>query len=101
MILDRTTLKVACEKHGIPDYMHGAIERYVFDGIHPGDFLTALFSNDFMEAAIRADSTNIECFRAYAMLFYNDLPRGCWGSPELMREWMGLRRAVSHEDSSQ
>lgn len=73
---------------GIPEHMRGGLARYVMDGVQPGDFLFALLSNDFMEAAGRADDENIEAFKAYARFFYNDIPMACRGSQKRVREWI-------------
>ena len=71
----------------IPDYMMGAITRYVEKGIPPGGFLTAVISNDLAGAVSRADDTNIRNLPAYVGYFYNHLPSQCWGSPERMKRW--------------
>ena len=86
--------------HGIPRYMHGGIVRYVENGIPPGHFLTAVFANDFMEAARRADDTNASCIHEYIRLLPS-LPIGCHGSPEAVREWIGHRglHGLNREDS--
>ena len=73
---------------GIPEYMHGGVIRYVERGIKPGDFLTAVFANNFMEACDRADSTNAACLFEYGRLLFS-MPLGSHGSPEIVREWIG------------
>jgi hypothetical protein len=72
----------------IPDHMMGAIRRYIDERIHPGDFLTAVISNDLREAVGCADDTNIRALPAYVAYFYNEAPSRCWGSPEKMRAWL-------------
>ena len=42
----------------IPDHMHGAVIRYVEDGIEPGGFLEAVLCNDLKGAVMRADAIN-------------------------------------------
>lgn len=75
------------ELGGIPSYMHGGIERYVHDGVKPGDFLTAVFENNLMKAAMRADDNNLHLLLEYARLLYN-LPGNCFGSPEAVKKWI-------------
>ncbi len=75
---------------GIPEYMVGGLSRYVIFGIKPGGFLTSLLENDFMEAAGRADDKNLQCFREYAIVFYNDLSRECYGTPGAVGRWTHL-----------
>lgn len=38
---------------------------------NPGSFADAIIRNDFMQVVSRADSTNLEALRFYAMLIYN------------------------------
>ena len=80
--------KTAMFKHGIPDYMHGAIIRYYENGIEPGSFLTALINNDLKETFGRADDVNRDCIRSYIMWFYNEAPGGSWGYEDAANKWI-------------
>lgn len=73
----------------LPPRMMGAIERYVNQGIPPGDFLTAVICNDLFEAVGRADEENMANLPAYVAYFYNEVTGACWGSRERMAAWMG------------
>lgn len=73
----------------IPYHMRGGIERYVMYGIPMGSFLTAIFANDFMEAAGRADSENQRALLAYARFLYNSVPSQCKGSYAAVDQWIG------------
>ena len=75
-------------KHLIPPYMWGGVERYMVNRIPGGSFLTALFSNDLMEAFARADDENGENMRRYAQFLYNYAPRGSYGSAANVRDWL-------------
>lgn len=79
----------AADWSAIPHHMRGVIERYVMNGIPMGSFLTAIFANDFMEAAGRADSENILALAAYARFLYNSVPSQCKGSYEAVDQWIG------------
>ena len=83
---DKQKLKMS--EYGIPEYMHGAIIRYYENGIEPGDFLTAVINNDLTEAIGRADDTNVNALKAYIMWFYNQVPRGSWGRPHAVSDWL-------------
>jgi hypothetical protein len=69
--------------------MHGAIVRWIEDAIPPGNFLTAVLSNDLCEACGRADDTNQTLLFAYISWLYSQAPGGCWGSPERFQAWRG------------
>ena len=72
----------------IPQYMHGGITRYVMHGIAPGGFLSAVVENDLCGALGRADDTNRSIIWNYVNLFYNDAPSECWGSPDMVNNWI-------------
>jgi len=85
---ERDILKMS--EYGIPERMQGGLIRYFDNRIPPGHFLTAVLSNDLMEAIARADDENVYCLKAYAMWLYNvppGRPNG-WGSPEAVKEWI-------------
>lgn len=71
-----------------------SVRRYVEEGGHVGHFLEAVFADSLSEAVGRADSTNRDLLVEWVMFVYNELPSGCWGSTEKVREWQrrgGLR----------
>jgi len=72
----------------IPSRMMGGIERYISDGIPPGDFLTSIITNDLSGAVGAADDENLRNLPAYVAYFYNEVPSGCWGSREIFDNWM-------------
>ena len=76
----------------IPERMVAALERYVHDGIEPGDFLAAVICNDLHEACNRADDENIWNLPAYAAWFRNEAPASCWGCREAMDRWIEMKR---------
>ena len=76
------------DQFAIPDYMSGGIQRYIENGIEPGDFLTAVICNDLFEAVGRADETNMANLPAYVSYFYTEAPSLCHGSRELMKLWI-------------
>lgn len=73
---------------GIPGHMRDGIERYVMSGVPMGSFLTAVFANDFMEAAGRADDANQAALFAYARFLYNHVPQPCKGSYDAVKSWI-------------
>lgn len=74
-------------EYGVPSHMHGAIIRYVEEGIPPGDFLSAVINNDLKEACARADNTNKHNLHTFVMWFYNQAPMYCWGRANAVRDW--------------
>lgn len=72
----------------IPGYMRAGVTEYVMRGVEPGGFIMAVFCNDLMEAAGRADHYNLASLGGWATFLYNFTPRGCWGSPEKVEAWI-------------
>jgi hypothetical protein len=75
----------------IPERMRSAIARYLFDGTKPGDFLSAVISNNLTKAVFSADDENLPLLRLYVQWFYWEAPGNSWGSADAMREWMRSR----------
>ena len=73
---------------GLPVRMWGGIKRYLSDGIPPGDFLTALISNDLLGCVSHADDENVLLLHHYIKFLYNGVPGNCWGSPKRFEEWI-------------
>jgi hypothetical protein len=72
----------------IPDRILAGIERYTEKHIKPGDFLLAVFQNDFVDAVARADPDTAVNLKAYMGYLYNVAPSDCWGSPEKVKAWL-------------
>ena len=97
MILSKENLKEKLVAGGIPPHMHEGIIEYVFEGRPPGDFLMAIFKNDFVQAAGRGDFANQKSLLEYASMLYNYIPCAAWGSSEQVVEWIakeGLNGAM-------
>ena len=72
----------------LPDYMIEGVILYVCHGIVPGDFLTAMLSNDARRALDHADPPNAALLGPWFRWFARTLPGQCWGSREAFRTWV-------------
>tara|TARA_R100000656_G_scaffold59398_1_gene46247 strand:- start:34 stop:321 length:288 start_codon:yes stop_codon:yes gene_type:complete len=72
----------------LPPHLQGGVRRYIEEGIPPGDFLTAVITNNLRLAVGHADSTSLAALTDIVRFFYNEPPGGCWGTPEKMKAWM-------------
>lgn len=90
-----------CDPHAdwsvIPQHMRGGIERYVMSGVPMGSFLTAIFANDFQEAAGRADDENRQALFGYARFLYNSVPSNCKGSYGAVDAWIAQGGLVGRQ----
>lgn len=65
-----------------------ALKRYRDDGCPLGDFLTAVVSNDLMQAFGRADMTSRENLFEICQWVYNNMPMTICGSREKVKAWI-------------
>lgn len=74
----------------ISEQIKEGMENYVFYGIEPGGFLSAVICNDLSNAVRRADIHNRKDYALYALIGFIDhkLPSGCWGSLQAFKDWM-------------
>lgn len=72
----------------VPDHTLAGLDRYVNHGIPPGDFLYCVLTNDLVGAFARADDENYRNLGAIVRYVYNELPSGCWRTPEKIERWI-------------
>lgn len=93
--LTEDRLTETMDRYALPDYMAGGVYRYLLYRIEPGNFLTAVLSNDLREAVTCADASNIAVLDLWVKFLYNEVPANCWGSPELVHAWLTKREVQS------
>lgn len=81
------TIKRAYVAIGLPLYMWPGLERYLEHGYKPGQFLTAILSNDLAMACQHADDENKVLLHTWTKFLHNNVPMVCWGSIENFRNW--------------
>lgn len=84
----------------LPEYMWDATRLYVDKGIAPGHFLTAALENRLSGAFAYADDANRKSMHGWVMFFYNDLPGGCWGTPDKVTDWIMKRGLLGIEEAA-
>lgn len=75
----------------IPHYTKYSIDEYVNNKIPIGGFLHSVLSNDLFTAVTKADEANLRCLKDIVLYIYNHTPSACWGSPEIVKEWLETR----------
>jgi len=61
---------------------------YSNEGLRPGGFLESVLANDLFGALGKADSYNRATIFQITSYIYNFLPSNCWGSYEIVNEWV-------------
>jgi len=72
----------------ISQHTQAALDRYVQEKILPGGFLMAVLTNDLFGAVSRADSDNLAALPDICRYIYNELPSGCWGSRDIVYQYI-------------
>jgi len=76
------------EYANIPERTISSITRYVEERVPTGGFLRAVLSNDLMGAMSKADLHNQQALPAICKYIYNRVPSGCWGSENIVNDWL-------------
>ena len=76
--------------------MQAGVDRYLNHGVPPGDFLTALFSNDLKMAFGKADEANTAAMRRWVGFMYG-MPSTSQGSPVAVRAWIARFAALGND----
>lgn len=84
----------------LPAHMQEAARLYVERGIQPGSFLRAVLENNLTESFGQADDENRLFMFEWARWLYNDAPGGCWGSKDVVAEWIN-RRGLKGKDNNE
>lgn len=76
----------------LPPHMHGAVRRYLNEGIELDDFLTAALSNQLVESFRYADTDNLAAMPRWAEWLLWECPSAAYGSPEKVGAWCESRQ---------
>ena len=72
----------------LPEHMREGTRAYIETGREPGDFLTAIMANDFLEAVGQADVHNGMALTQWAHFIYVQAPHQCHGSKAKVEQWV-------------
>lgn len=67
-----------------------ALRRYVVNHRAPGVFLTAVLSNNLIEAVLSANSESRFMIPQLCEYIFHHCPGNCWGDPEAVEEWISV-----------
>ncbi|HXO84676.1 MAG TPA: hypothetical protein VN803_04040 [Gemmatimonadales bacterium] len=72
----------------VPDYLHEGLIEYLASRRPVGHFLTAVLSNDLMEASVRADPLTRYFLVDVVLFLVNYAPATAWGSADKVSAWL-------------
>lgn len=72
----------------LPPLTQGSLRHYIEHRLRPGHYLTAVLSNDLVEAVNRADRENLDMLGYCVRWLVWYAPPDCWGSPSAVRMWL-------------
>lgn len=90
----RVYLKTRLNHCSVPDSLHDGLIEYVAARRPMGGFLTAVASNDLMQACRRADPVNRFIIWNIVDFFTLYVTSDCWGTPERVAAWLSDDRPV-------
>ena len=79
----------------LPEVMQPHARAYVENHESVGGFLTAVLSNNLVDAFGYADPDNRAAMHDWCMWLFNDIPSACWGSPLKVARWLEYHPAVT------
>ena len=98
---DEATLRSKLIEFGVPRHLDDGIVLYLLQGIPMGGGLTAVFSNDLMEAFGRADDETSYHMKHICEFIYSVAPNSSHGSPEKVQQYAQEIRKRRLEEASQ
>lgn len=73
---------------GVPFHTIGTLERYFYDRLPPGSFVTSVLENDLKGAIMRADVENKYSLNKIVEFVVWYMPSVSQGSPEKVYNWL-------------
>jgi len=70
------------------NYLDSGLENYLFHGLQPGGFLTALIVDDLQDARTRADVWNSKNIKNIYSVLFRRMPKESVGSREKYNDWL-------------
>lgn len=74
--------------YAIPPITKATIDNYIHKGWEPGNFVGHVLSNDLFGALGAADLDNRYSIFEVVRYIYNEAPRSCWGTNDVVRDWI-------------
>lgn len=72
----------------VPEHTFYALDRYIFSGGGPSDFLYSVLTNNLKKAVEHADSSNREALVTIVMYLLNRVPSTAWGDEDTVSRWL-------------
>jgi hypothetical protein len=85
----------------VPDHLWDGVRAHILTGRPTGNFLSAVFANDLLNAATGADEVSLERLPDIMRFLHNYAPAWCWGSRAVRARWreLGGIEGRAHEDA--
>lgn len=72
----------------IPEHLRGGLTRYLNNHIKPGDFLTAVLTNNLMGAFKTGDEKSLASIKDIIAYLYWEVGMDCYGTQEKFNSWI-------------
>lgn len=82
--------------HLVPEHLRDGLQRYIMEGGHVGQYLTALLDSDLLNVVGHGDDLSLAGLRGTVQFLHNYCPGGCWGSPAKRTAWQAKGGVQNH-----
>lgn len=93
----RQHLRDRLVESNVPSHLYEGLIEYIAGRRPVGSFLTAVLSNDLLEACIKADYVSRYHIVDVVMFLVNYAPAECWGSEKNVVDWLVARETPTPE----
>ncbi len=80
------------ESSEVPPTLHNGLVLYLTQGIRPGSFLTAVLSNQLVQAVNAGDESSLAALVPLVRWLYMAAPALSWSSESNMQAWIQMNR---------
>ncbi len=77
----------------IPEHLREPLGRFLVHGLHPGDFLKAVISNNLKQAVASGNDASLAGLRPLVMFMLNHAPAYAFGYSGAYQIWVGMTQS--------
>jgi hypothetical protein len=89
--------RAALRAYGVPDHVREGLELYLVHHVPTGGAVRAILENDLTQTFNRADPATLAGLVPIVAFLIHEAPAEAWGSPALVRAWLGAAPARAEE----
>lgn len=80
------------DEYGIPAVLHGGLDRYLKQGIRPGDYLFFMLTNNLTGVMLHWAGGSPNPAYELIRFFCSEIPAAAWGTIQKVEAWIAMLR---------